>query len=233
MLQQLYFAFQAYKREQATLVGNLKSGFENRLRSLEASVATTASLLASLSAKVAETNAGAVHSSQCSTKASVGISTDDIAAYPYEEQPYESQASVGQLSSETSGQEKWSPHMLEQIVANEAIRPPMQDLRTINRSDASFERLSNILAEMSRSWIAGSDLNLQFEPNLRKRMEVVCEDLQKAIDLERNRVNLNVGSSYGSSSTFHSSGIASGSFAERHQGTPMDPNLAYEMNRHA
>jgi len=109
-----------------------------------------------------------------------------------------SHSSVEEFSSDTY-LSRWNAGKLDDVCRDDKLfiehcgrlagtmiySPSVQDIGTRPRCDTSFERLSNILAEMSSSWLAGNRCGIQIEPGLRERMEVVCDDLQKAIHVER------------------------------------------------
>jgi len=155
---------------------------------LEASLATTANLLASLTTKVND-------------RPEDGMCTSTT---PHDVLVDRSHSSVEQFSSDASFS-RWNRGKLDdncrdgkpfvencgRHASTMIYSPSVQDIGTRPRCDTSFERLSNVLAEMSSSWLAGNRCGIQIESGLRERMEVVCDDLQKAILVERRECSSN------------------------------------------
>lgn len=204
MLQKFYDEFQQYKRDQDAVVRNLKYEFDVRLRSLEASMATTAHVLISINTRMNEMSIDTT----CPNEFCEGISSysSDTTFFQPEVQKEIQPTSPELLNSAQSQLSKWSPSACDKFcmdvdysaddgrhpTSNIAEHNSVQDDSKLDRYYGCFEQLSGVLADMSQSLETERSCKMKVEPDLLKRMEVVCDDLHKAIELEREETSLNV-----------------------------------------
>jgi len=232
----LYEALHKYKSDQDSLIKQLQSKFETKIQNLESSMSTSLQLIASLSTRVDSLSVSSVRTDPGSTtpreianfspKPSPILESRTITSSQHE-QPADVPHVVAALpkdersdsehatSSMCSPRKPVKDRMESKLPSNcdDTIGKLVKDgprstsPRSTHRS-MTFEQLSCILADMATSWLTGSQDEIQLDPSLVQRMEHMCEEVHRAIRVEK-RDKLFPGSEPNqSTSAFHSSSLA-------------------------